>query len=277
LRFSINLLKNEAIIIPYDIRDKTHIILDCDGVVWRGSKPIPGAKATIEKLERAGYKIGFVTNNSSLSRKGFYEKFQKLGFSPTNYAIINSGYGAAVFLKEKGIDNILVIGEKGLWDELELQNLRLSETYKSDLNAVCIGWDRRLTWTKLADAMWVILHNNGLFVGTNPDNSFPFEDRLVPGAGAGIAALSNACGKEPDIIVGKPSRFLLDLAMKEMGCTSPSKAVFIGDRLSTDILAGINAKVDTILVQTGISDNHLKKTILPTSILESLEKINSLY
>ena len=265
------------IIIPYDIRDKTHIILDCDGVVWRGSKPVSGAKSTLENLEEAGYKIGFVTNNSSLSRKGFYKKFQKLGFSPINFTIINSGYGAAIFLKDKKIDDILVIGEKGLWDELALQNLVLSETYESHLKAVCIGWDRHLTWTKLADAMWVIIHNKGLFVGTNPDNSFPFEDRLVPGAGAGIAALSNACGKEPDIIVGKPSRFLLDLAMKEMGCSSPSKAVFIGDRLSTDISAGINAKVDTILVQTGISDNHLKKTILPTFILESLEKINSLY
>lgn len=261
----------------FDIREKTFIILDCDGVVWRGNQPIPGAKAALEGLEQAGYKVGFVTNNSSLSRNGFYEKFQRLDFNPTNYTIINSGYGAAVYFKQKQISNIFVVGERGLWEELEQQDLSGSDTYNPNLQAVCIGWDRRLTWTKLADAMWVILNNNGMFVGTNPDNSFPFENRLVPGAGAGIAALSNACGKEPDILIGKPSRFLLDLALEEMGCSTPSKAVFIGDRLSTDIMAGINAHMETILVQTGISDNHLKKTILPTHILESLAEISTLY
>lgn len=262
---------------PFNIKEKSHIILDCDGVVWRGNKPISGAIEALEKLEDTGYKIGFVTNNSSLSRRGFYDKFSRLGFNPENYLIINSGYGAGVYLKEKKFLNIFIIGEEGLKEELEKQDLLIFDKYNPDIQAVCIGWDRRLTWTKLADAMWVILNNNGLFVGTNPDNSFPFENRLVPGAGAGIAALSNAVGKEPDIVIGKPNRFLIDLTLREMGCTDPSKAVLIGDRLSTDIMAGINAKIDTILVQTGISDNHLKKTILPTFILESLGEISSLY
>ncbi|PWI46793.1 hypothetical protein CEE45_15105, partial [Candidatus Heimdallarchaeota archaeon B3_Heim] len=107
-------------------------------------------------------------------------------------------------------------------------------------------------------------------------NSFPSIDRLVPGAGAGIAALANACGREPDIIIGKPNPFLLNLSLQEMNCSDSAKAVFIGDRLSTDIQAGIQANLDTILVQTGISDFHLKKTILPTYTLESLAQIDQL-
>ena len=260
----------------FDLHEKTHIIMDCDGVLWKGNQPISGAKETLELLEQQGFKLGFVTNNSSLSRKGFSGKFRNLGFESENFTILNSGYGAAVHLKENSISKVFMIGEAGLKEELEIQELTVSETYRQDLQAVCIGWDRDLTWAKLADGMWVILKNKGLFLATNPDNSFPFEDRLVPGAGAGIAALANACGKEPDIMIGKPSPFLLNLAMKEMDCEDPSKAVFIGDRLSTDIKAGINAKMDTILVQTGISDHHLKKTILPTYTLESLAKIDTL-
>jgi len=260
-----------------DLDEKTHIIMDCDGVLWKGNQPISGAKETLEQLEQQGFKLGFVTNNSSLSRKGFSQKFQNLGFRSENFTILNSGYGAAVHLKEQSLTNVFMIGEAGLKEELETQELIVSETYSQELQAVCIGWDRDLTWAKLADGMWVILNHKRLFLATNPDTRFPFEDRLVPGAGAGIAALANACGKEPDIMIGKPSPFLLTLAMKEMNCEDPSKAIFIGDRLSTDIKAGINAKMDTILVQTGISDHHLKKTILPTYTLESLAKIDTLF
>jgi HAD superfamily hydrolase (TIGR01450 family) len=250
--------------------------MDCDGVIWRGNQAIPGAKKALENLTNLGYQLGFVTNNSSLSREGFLQKFVSLGFNPEKYAIINSGYGAAVYLDKNKLLKVFMIGEKGLQEELEHQSISVTETYHQNLQAVCIGWDRKLTWTKLADAMWVILNNDGQFVGTNPDNSFPSVDRLVPGAGAGIAALANACGKDPDIIIGKPNPFLLTLGMNELNCSDSTKAVFIGDRLSTDIQAGIRANMDTILVQTGISDNHLKKTILPTCTLESLAQIDQL-
>jgi ribonucleotide monophosphatase NagD (HAD superfamily) len=123
--------------------------------------------------------------------------------------------------------------------------------------------------------MKVILNDNGFFVGTNPDNSFPMEDSLVPGTGAGIAALVNACGREPDIIIGKPNRFLIDITLAQMECSDPTEAVYIGDRLSTDILAGINAGLDTVLVRTGISDSHMKN-ILPTVEIDSIADILSI-
>lgn len=251
--------------------------MDCDGVVWKGNRPIEGAKACLKMLVQTGYKLGFVTNNSSLSRQGFKQKFESLGFNPTNYTIVNSAYGAAIYLREKNQNRVFMIGEKGLREELELKSIYIAEEYESQLQGVCIGWDRKLTWRKLADAMRVILNDNGFFVGTNPDNSFPLEDdSLVPGTGAGIAALAKACGKDPDIIIGKPNRFLIDLTLNKMGCTDPTKAVFIGDRLTTDILAGINSGLDTVLVKTGISDNHMKKTILPTKEIDSIADILTL-
>ncbi|MFX0150813.1 MAG: HAD-IIA family hydrolase [Candidatus Hodarchaeota archaeon] len=259
-----------------NLREKCCLLFDCDGVIWRGSKPINGAINALERLEEEGYKLGFVTNNSSLSRDSFFQKFLSLGFNPRNYIIINSAYGAAIYIKEKDFKRVFIIGEIGLREELELQDIYVTEEYESGLQAVCIGWDRQMTWTKLADAMRVILEDGGFFLGTNPDNSYPLEDRLVPGAGAGIAALTTACGKEPDLIIGKPNPYLLDLALKEMGCFDPKKAVCVGDRLSTDILAGIKAGMDTILVKTGISDYRFKKTIYPTIEISSIREIINL-
>lgn len=246
--------------------------MDCDGVVWKGNQAIKGAQSILRTLEQIGFKLGFVTNNSSLSRQGFKQKFESLGFYPQNFTIINSSYGAAIHLAEKGYNRVFMIGEQGLREELELQGIYVTQKYEKNLQGVCIGWDRQLTWRKLADGMKVILKDNGFFVGTNPDNSFPLEDSLVPGTGAGIAALSNACGKEPDMIIGKPNRFLIDITLKEMKCFDPTKALYIGDRLSTDILAGINAGLDTVLVKTGISDYHMKN-ILPTVEIDSIVDI----
>ena len=249
--------------------------MDCDGVVWKGNQAIEGAQSILRKLELSGFKLGFVTNNSSLSRQGFKRKFENLGFKPQNFTIINSSYGAAIHLAEKDYNRVFMIGEQGLRDELELQEIYVTQKYEKNLQGVCIGWDRQLTWRKLADAMKVILKDDGFFVGTNPDNSFPLEDDLVPGTGAGIAALSNACGKEPDIIIGKPNRFLIDITLMEMKCLDPKEALYIGDRLSTDILAGINAGLDTVLVKTGISDYHMKN-ILPTVEIDSIVDILSI-
>ena len=250
--------------------------MDCDGVIWKGNRPIKGAKFSLKKLEQTGFKLGFVTNNSSLSRQGFRHKFESLGFDPSKYTITNSAYGAAIYMKKKDLNRVFMIGEKGLREELAVQNIYVTEEYEPKLQGVCIGWDRQLTWRKLADAMRVILDDAGFFLGTNPDNSYPLENTLVPGAGAGIAALACACSKDPDIIIGKPNRFLIDLTLKEMGCLDLPNAVYVGDRLATDILAGINAGLDTILVKTGISDNHLKKTILPTTELDSIADIFTL-
>lgn len=252
--------------------NKRFVLMDCDGVVWKGNQAIEGAQSILKKLEQTGSKLGFVTNNSSLSRLGFKRKFELLGFTPENYTIMNSAYGAAIYLVNKRHHRVFMIGERGLREELELQDIYVTQEYEQQLQGVCIGWDRQLTWRKLADAMKVILNDDGFFVGTNPDNSFPLEDSLVPGTGAGIAALANACGKEPDIIIGKPNRFLIDITLEEMGCSDPTEAVYIGDRLSTDILAGINAGLDTILVRTGISDYHMKD-ILPTVEIDSITDI----
>ena len=249
--------------------------MDCDGVVWKGNQAIAGAQSVLGKLEEIGFKLGFVTNNSSLSRQGFKRKFEFLGFTPLNYTIINSSYGAAIYLVDKGYKRVFMIGEQGLREELELQGIYVTQEYEQKLQGVCIGWDRQLTWQKLADAMEVILKDNGFFIGTNPDNSFPLEDTLVPGTGAGIAALSNACGKEPELIIGKPNRFLIDITLEEMNCSDPTEALYIGDRLSTDILAGINAGLDTVLVKTGISDYHMKN-ILPTVEIDSIADIFSI-
>jgi phosphoglycolate/pyridoxal phosphate phosphatase family enzyme len=261
----------------FSLRDKEIILLDCDGVIWRGEQPIKGARESLDWLQNVGFRLGFVTNNSSLSRLGFKQKFQQLGFNPEDYTIINSAYGAALYLHQNNYRRVFIIGEKGLREELELLGISVFEKYEPDLQAVCIGWDRFLSWKKLADAMRVILYDDGAFIGTNPDNSYPVEEgRLAPGAGAGIAALATACDRKPDIILGKPNPYLLELALSDMNSTNPSKAVYVGDRLSTDIKAGINAGIETILVKTGVYEENIDKRIIPTYEIDSIAQIPEL-
>lgn len=259
------------------LRNKEIILLDCDGVIWRGEQPIQGARETLDWLQCAGFRLGFVTNNSSLSRSGFKQKFHRLGFDPRHFTIINSAYGAALYLEENGYNKVFIIGEIGLREELELRGIKVVERYEPELHAVCIGWDRHLTWQKLADAMRVILDDNGAFVGTNPDNNYPIEEgRLAPGAGAGIAALATACNRKPDVVLGKPNPYLLKLALIDMNSPNPSKAVYIGDRLSTDIMAGFNAGIETILVKTGVYEENIDKRIIPTYEIDSIAQIPEL-
>ncbi|MFX0210974.1 MAG: hypothetical protein ACFFDT_33655, partial [Candidatus Hodarchaeota archaeon] len=127
------------------LKNKRFVLMDCDGVVWKGNQVIEGAQSILRTLEQTGFKLGFVTNNSSLSRQGFKQKFEVLGFSPQNFTIINSSYGAAIHLAEKGYNRVFMIGEKGLREELELQGIYVTQKYQKNLQGVCIGWDRQLT------------------------------------------------------------------------------------------------------------------------------------
>ena len=168
-------------------RNKHFILLDCDGVVWKGNHAIKDAQNVLEKLEQAGIKLGFVTNNSSLSREGFIQKFRVLGFNPDEYIVVNSAYGASVYLRERNYSRIFMIGESGLKEELELQDIYIAEKYEAKLEGVCIGWDRQLSWQKLADAMRVIINDNGLFlVGSYGD--IDLLNVIIAGHATGITA-----------------------------------------------------------------------------------------
>lgn len=238
------------------------LILDMDGVIYVGDSPIEGVKKTIEKLRSQGKKLVFMTNNSAKTRSGYVKKLSDLGLKVNKDDIITAPYATAIYLQEKSSENgkVFVIGEEGLKSELKEAGFEvLSEKNAEDADFVVAGMDRNLNYEKIAAGLRALLAE-AEFIASNPDPTYPTETGLAPGAGATIGALSGASGIEPALIIGKPSRYMVDIALEKTD-TLPDQAAIIGDRLDLDIKVGKKVGLTTILVLTGVNSNDDVKKV----------------
>lgn len=242
-------------------------LLDCDGVLWRGNEPLPGAPEAVRALRASGRKVLYFTNNATLSRRGYLEKLRRLGFEAELSDIYCSSYAAAAWLRGK-VKKAYVIGEEGLVEELTLAGIEISSPEEAE--CVVVGLDRRLTYRKLEEAL-LSLRRGALFVATNKDPTLPTERGLAPGAGAIVAALETAAGRRPDVVIGKPSPFMYELALSEHRIER-ERALAIGDRLDTDIEGAKRARLKAALVLTGAStaDDIPRATAKPDYVLPSI-------
>jgi 4-nitrophenyl phosphatase len=226
-----------------------HLIVDMDGVLWRGEEPMPDLQRFFAFL--SDHDIGFVlaTNNASKRPQQYARKLARLGVSVSVESIVTSAQATAAYLaaREPKGTPVYVIGKKGLRQTLVDEGFTLGE---DKVRYVVVGWDPDLTWRMLAKATLLIRGGAG-FIGTNPDVTFPSEEGLVPGNGAQLAALQAATGVEP-LVVGKPQPWLYQEAMRRLGAKLETTAV-IGDRLDTDIAGGLRAGLFTILTLSGIT------------------------
>jgi 4-nitrophenyl phosphatase len=218
-------------------------VVDLDGVLYRGEEVIPGAVEAVSRIrERA--EIRFLTNNSTLARSDFADKLLRLGFNANPAEIYTSAFGAAIIVRDS---SGYVVGEDGLRAELNMGGF----TEREEGAWVVAGACWHLTYKMIDEAQWLI-RNGASFLATNLDATYPVEDgRVKPGAGAVIAAIATAAGKEPDIVVGKPEPTLINMIWAETGI-SPGDTVVIGDRLETDIECARRAGCDSALVLTGV-------------------------
>ena len=221
-------------------------LLDCDGVLWRGEEPIPGAPEAVRVLKASGKKVLFFTNNATLSRRGYLAKLRRLGFDAEPGEVYCSAYAAAVWLRGR-VRRVYVVGEEGLVEELKLAGLELAGPEEAE--CVVVGLDRGLTYSKLEGALRC-LSRGALLVATNGDPTLPTERGLAPGAGAILAALEAAAGRRADAVVGKPNAFMYELALREHGIR-PEEALAVGDRLDTDVEGAKRAGLAAALVLTG--------------------------
>ncbi len=225
------------------------LILDMDGVLWRGKQPIGNLARTFARIQELGLKYTFATNNATGSVGQYVEKLRSFGVDVTPQQIINSPMAVAHYLKQQHPSGgaVYLIGETGLIEALEQAGFHHSE---DGVLAVVAGLDRQFTYEKLRKASLLI--QKGIpFIGTNPDKTFPSAEGLTPGAGSILAAIETASGTAPQIM-GKPYPHLFRLALEQMG-TQPDETLVIGDRLDTDILGGANAGCKTALVLTGVT------------------------
>ncbi|CAG8634453.1 4130_t:CDS:2 [Gigaspora rosea] len=228
-------------------------------------------------LDCDGKKLLFITNNSAKSRANYLEKFKKLNIEAYEDEIFCSSYASAYYLKnvlkfpkEK---KIYIVGESGIADELALEGIRhcgLSviinfldnniQTFKSDdivsdpeVGAVVCGLDRYINYTKLAKALHYLKSNSDcIFLVTNDDATFPLKDFVAPGAGSIAASIIKAVGREPDGIMGKPNKPMMDCIAQKFKLNN-ERTCMIGDRLETDVQFGINGGISTLAVLTGIT------------------------
>lgn len=244
--------------------------IDLDGVVFLGERMIPGAKEAIRKLKSRKKRVIFLTNNSTLSRKGYARKFARFGVSVDPSSIITSGYVTAVYLRKRSPGaKIFVVGETGLKEELKMANLKVVENARLATHVV-VGLDRRFTYKKLAEATSALL-SGAEMVATNADPTYPTDRGLAPGAGAIVAALSASSGKRPEV-VGKPSTFMLELGLK-MSKVPKERAVIVGDRQDVDVVMGKSAGLTTVLVLTGVTKKISKTFPQPDFVFNSLREV----
>jgi 4-nitrophenyl phosphatase len=260
---------NKGGIHPF-LRNKKLFLFDLDGVIWRGQRIISGAQQVLQTLSDNGKLIAYVTNNSTKTRDQYIAKLESLGIHSTAEQIYTSAYATAEVLLRQQAKTAFVVGGDGIRDALNQVGIEITSLPSNEpVDAVVVGMDVNFTYATLRAAMRMILAG-AEFIGTNPDTSFPAEDGISPGAGTMISAISTGVGSLPKIVVGKPNPEMLQQAMNRFDI-APEDAVMIGDRLSTDIASGINAKLTTVRVLTGVQDHS--KSIVPDLQITSIEDL----
>lgn len=235
-------------------------IFDLDGVIYLGNELISGVGEVLEVLTKKKKDIFYLTNNSTRTRAQFRQKLESMGIKAEERQIITSAYATAQYLKQRKPNGVVyIIGEEGLINEFIDAGFRVyfGNSAKNDFDYVVVGLDSNFDYRKLAIAMRSI-ERGAKFIATNSDPTLPTEDGNLPGAGTMISALSAAVYSQPSIIIGKPNTFMLELILKMQKIPS-SSAVIVGDRYTTDIQAGINAHIRTILVKTGTGLYEMKQ------------------
>ncbi len=234
---------------PCALHGIRHLIIDMDGVLWRGDEPLPGLQEFFAFLRRRHIDFVLATNNSSRLPEQYVAKLTRLGVEVAVERVLTSAQATAAYLSTIAPPGarVYAIGEEGVRRALEQCGFVLTDERAA---YVVIGWDRDLTWDKLATAA-LLIHAGAIFIGTNPDGNYPTKWGPVPGNGAQLAALETTTGVAP-IVVGKPEPWMYKEAMRRMGARPETTAV-IGDRLDTDIAGGVRAGLTTVLVLSGIS------------------------
>jgi len=232
------------------------LLVDLDGVVWLGGDPIQDNVDGL-KILQSRTKLFFITNNSTRSRRVYREMLNNLGINVGVEDIINSGYAASRWLKDKyGKLHVYAIGGPGLVEELSLQgHIVLSQAESRIAEAVVVGLDYDLNYAKLEAAMKPLIRG-ALFVATNTDHAIPTREGIAPGAGSIIALLEKALGRSIDFDAGKPNTLMLELAIERLGRIDRSYIAVIGDRVDTDMEMARRAGVDGILVLTGMGSTY---------------------
>lgn len=230
------------------VRSKKAFICDMDGVIYHGNRLLPGVEAFVSWLRRENKAFLFLTNSSERTPRELREKLRRMGIDVGEEHFYTSALATAAFLaSQRPGGSAYVIGQAGVISALYDAGYSMND---SDPDYVVVGETAEYSYPKIVRAVHHVLRGAKL-IGTNPDVTGPAEGGLVPATGALMAPIELATGSKA-YYVGKPNPLIMRHALKQIGCRR-EETVIIGDRMDTDIIAGIESEIATVLVLSGVA------------------------
>src|SRR6266850_4157871 len=225
-------------------------LFDLDGTVYLGDRLIPGAAECLAALRAAGRHIAFLTNKPLQTRTEYAAKLTRLGVPAAPDDVINSSLVLARYLRDRDPGApVFVIGEPPMLDEMRAHGFEVRPDER--VRWVVIAFDRTFDYAKLNVALQAVKQGARL-IATNPDRTCPVEGGEIPDCAGMTAAVEAVTGHTVEVIVGKPSPIILEVALERLGVTA-GECVIVGDRLETDMLMGKRLGLATILVLSGVT------------------------
>jgi NagD protein len=252
------------------MKDIKNFITDMDGVLVKGSRLIPGADEFIARLEQLGREYLVLTNNPLYTPRDLAHRLRSIGLRIPPERLFSSAMATAHFLQsQRPHGTAFVIGESGLTQAIHEIGYVITDI---DPDYVVLGETVAYNYQNITKAIRLIA-NGARFIATNPDVTGPTEAGIVPGCGSMAALIEKASGRAP-FFVGKPNPLMMRTALNYLDVHSED-TVMIGDRMDTDIVAGVQSGMRTILVLTGVTSSAdiERYPYRPTWVVESVAEI----
>ena len=233
------------------IRNKKGFICDMDGVIYHGNRLLPGVKEFVDWLYREEKKFLFLTNSSGYSPKELQQKLLRMGLEVDEKHFYTSALATAKFLSRQNPGcTAYVIGEPGLFNALHDVGITINHI---NPDYVVVGEGSNYNYDTICKAVRLVLGGAKL-IGTNTDITGPSENGIIPACRALLAPIEAATNKTA-YYVGKPNPLMMRTGLQILGVHSEETAI-IGDRMDTDIIAGIESGLDTVLVLSGVTSRQ---------------------
>ena len=252
------------------LRSKKGYICDMDGVIYHGNLLLDGAAQFVHWLEENQKKYIFLTNSSERSPRELQEKLERLGLHVGEEHFYTSALATAAFLKSQcPSGSAYVIGEAGLVGALYNAGFSMNDV---NPDYVVVGETSSFSYEKILKAVKLV-RGGAKLIGTNPDITGPIENGIAPATRALISPIEMTCGKQA-YFVGKPNPLMMRHAQKRLG-VKPEDMAIIGDRMDTDVIAGIESEMDTVLVLSGVTTPEIMNSYpyRPTYVLNGVGDI----
>ncbi|MCK4514633.1 MAG: HAD family hydrolase [Spirochaetaceae bacterium] len=231
-----------------DYTVKTGFLCDMDGVIYHGNRLLPGVLEFVQWLRDKDKRFLFLTNASDRSRKELKQKMGRLGIDVEEEHFYTSALATAGFLSTQTPGaSAYVVGEAGLINALYDAGITMNDV---NPDYVVVGGGSGYDLAKIDKAINFVLAGSRL-IGTNPDLNGPGEHGVVAGCGSLVAPIEMAASTKA-YFVGKPNPLMMRRGLKRLGCRR-EETVIIGDRMDTDIVAGVESEIDTVLVLSGVT------------------------